>query len=143
MNYILFDRAESSVYEDIPFYHYVLRPGSAATTKKPAVYKVQNPVRVAELILEDGKKDAAVYSLAAERYLRVLIGTVQQTDWPEEAATAKQKLRQRLPEFRRLRGISSKVVLMAMGVAYMQPIYRLVRKVYNGISGVDKKYNLD
>lgn len=143
MNYILFCRARSSVYEDIPFYHYMLRKGSAATTKKPGLYKVQNPVQVMELILEDAKNTHSVYPLAAERYLRVLIGAVQQTDWPEEAATAKQKLRQRLPEFRKLPGISKKVTLMAFGVAYLQPVYKLVRKMYNRFTGIDKKYDLE
>ena len=143
MNYILFSRAASSVYEDIPFYHYMLRKGSAATTKKPGLYKVQNPVQVMELILEDAKNTRSVYPLAAERYLRVLIGAVQQTNWPEEAATAKQKLRQRLPEFRKLPGISPKVTLMAFGVAYLQPVYKLVRKMYNRFTGIDKKYDLE
>ena len=143
MNYILFDRAESSVYEDIPFYHYVLRPDSAATTKKPALHKVQNPLRVAELILEDAKKDAAAYSLAVERYLRVLMGTVQQTDWPGEAVTAKHKLRKSFQELYRLKGISKKVLLMSFGVAYMQPVYKLVRKIYNHFTGIDRKYDLE
>ena len=143
MNYYLFSRAESSYYEDLPLYHYMLRKGSAATTKKPGLYKVQNPVQVMELILEDTKNTHSVYPLAAERYLRVLIGTVQQTDWPEEAATAKQKLRQRLPEFRKLPGISKKVTLMAFGVAYLQPVYKLVRKMYNRFTGIDKKYDLE
>ena len=132
LNYILFCRAKASVYEDIPFYHYILRKGSAATTKKPGLYKVQNPVRVMELILED-----------AERYLRVLIGTVQQTDWPDEAVTAKQKLRQCLPEFGKLDGVSKKVLLMALGIVYMQPVYKLVRRVYNLFTGIDKKYDLE
>lgn len=143
MNYILFDRAKRSVYEDIPFYHYMLRYGSAVAVSTPKLYKVRDPLRVMELILEDAKNTHSVYPLAAERYLRVLIGAVQQTDWPEEAATAKQKLRQRLPEFRKLPGISKKVTLMAFGVAYLQPVYKLVRKMYNRFTGIDKKYDLE
>ena len=143
LNYILFCRAKASVYEDIPFYHYILRKGSAATTKKPGLYKVQNPVRVMELILEDAKHTPLLYPVAAERYLRVLIGTVQQTDWPDEAVTAKQKLRQCLPEFGKLDGVSKKVLLMALGIVYMQPVYKLVRRVYNLFTGIDKKYDLE
>lgn len=142
MNYILFDRAGLTVYEDIPFYHYLLRPGSAATTKKPGLFKVQNPVQVTERILHDAEKDQRIYALAAERYIRILIGTIQQTDWPEESVAAKKKLRQKLRKPRTIRGVSGKVVLMAFGAAYMQPVYKLIRKVYNRFTGIDKKYDL-
>lgn len=143
MNYILFSKAESSVYEDKPFYHYVLRKGSAATTKKPGLFKIQNPVKVMELILEDAKKNDDIYTVAAERYLRVLIGTAQQTDYKEEAKTAKKKIKNRLKEFIRVKGISKKVLLMALMVAYAQPIYKLVRRIYEMKTGIDKKYDLE
>jgi hypothetical protein len=143
MNYILLSRSNSSVYEDIPFYHYMLRPGSAATTIKPSLFKVQNPVQVMELILTDAVADPAIYACAFERYLRVLIGTAQQTDWPEEAAKAKSKLKHALKSARAHRGISRKVRWMAFGVAYLQPVYRLIRKIYNRFTGVDKKYDLN
>lgn len=42
MNYILFSRAQKSVYEDIPYYHYILRKGSAATSQGK-LYQVQDP----------------------------------------------------------------------------------------------------
>lgn len=143
MNYILFSRSNSSVYEDIPFYHYMLRPGSAATTIKPGLFKVQNPVQVMELILTDAVADPAIYACAFERYLRVLIGAAQQTDWPEEAAKAKSKLKHALKSARAHRGISRKVRWMAFGAAYLQPVYRLIRKIYNRFTGVDKKYDLN
>ena len=143
MNYILFSKAESSIYEDKPFYHYVLRKGSAATTKKPGLFKIQDPVKVMELILEDTKKYNDIYKVSAERYLRVLIGTAQQTDYKEEAKTAKKKIKKSLKGFIRLKGISKKVLLMACMVAYAQPIYRLVRRIYEKKTGIDKKYDLE
>ena len=141
MNYILFSRAERSYYEDIPFYHYVLRKGSAATSK-PQRFKVNDPLKVMRKILEDTQNDAQTYALAAERYLRALIGTAQQEVWKKDAQEAGKELKQRLRDFRRL-GISKKVYYMAFGAAYPRPVYKLVRGIYNKITGIDKKYNLE
>ena len=32
---------------------------------------------------------------------------------------------------------------MAFGMAYLTPLYLLVRKVYNRFTGIDKKYDLE
>lgn len=142
MNYILFSRASSSVYEDLPLYHYVLRKGSAATSKKPARHKVQDPVRVMRTILEDAAHKPELYLPAAERYLRVLISAAQQKDWPEEAAEARREIKVRLKSFQKLQGISRKILLMAYGIAYAGPLYKLTRYVHDCITGMDKKYDL-
>lgn len=142
MNYILFSRAECTFYEDIPYYHYMLRKGSAATSQQPRRFKTMDPLRVMEAVLAHASGNSAIYPYAAERYLRVLIGVAQQQDWPEDAAAAKNKLKQRLWEFRGL-GIHRKVYVMAFGVAYLQQVYKLVRSVYNRITGIDKKYDLE
>lgn len=142
MNYILFSRAECTFYEDIPYYHYMLRKGSAATSQQPCRFKTTDPLRVIELISEDTKGVPSVYPYAAERHLRVLIGVAQQQNWPEDAAAAKNKLKQLLREFRQV-AISKKIYAMAVCIAYLQPVYRLVRWVYNRLSGVDKKYSLE
>jgi hypothetical protein len=142
MNYILFSRAGRPFYEDIPFYHYMLRKGSAATSRQPKLFKTTDPLKVMEKVLADAKENEAIYPYAAERYLRVLMGVVQQQDWPKEAAAAKKLLKQRLREFCRV-DVNKKVYAMALGVTYLQPIYKLVRKVYNRFTGIDKKYDLE
>lgn len=142
MNYILFSRAEDSVYEDIPYYHYILRKGSAATSE-PKRFKIQDPVQVMKTILDDTENDETSHALAAERYLRVLISTAQQEYWKEDASDARKELKRRLRSFRKLPGVSGKVLLMAFGAAYLQGAYRLVRAIYNKFTGIDKKYSLE
>lgn len=141
MNYYLFSRAENSYYEDLPLYHYLLRRGSA-TTSKPQRFKITDPVRVMESILTETVDNPALYSAAAERYLRVLIGTAQQKAWPEEAKVARQKLKDSLRHFRSA-NISRKVRLMAVGMVYLTPLYLLVRRAYERVTGINKKYNLE
>ena len=143
MNYILFSKTDCSIYEDIPFYHYILRQESATTTKKRGLHKIQHPIQVAKLILDDAQKNPATHTIAVERYMRVLIGAAQQTDWPQQAKIAKKNLKQVVRETYQLRGLSKKVLLMAFGMAYLHPFYMLVRKTYNHFTGIDKKYDLD
>ena len=142
MNYILFSRVERSFYEDIPFYHYMLRKGSAATSRQPKLFKTIDPLKVMEKILADTEENEAIYPCAVERYLRVLMGVAQQQNWPKEAGAAKKLLKRRLREFCKV-DINKKVHAMAIGVAYMQPVYKLVRQVYNHFTGIDKKYDLE
>ena len=142
MNYILFSRAQKSVYEDIPYYHYVLRKNSAATTHT-AHHKITDPIRVMSIIMDNSKNIPEVYPLAVERYLRVLIGVAQQQYWANDAIDAKCELKSRIWSFFYVKGMSKKVWLMSFGVAYLQPIYTFVRKIYNFFTGMDKKYNLE
>ena len=142
MNYILFSKAESSIYEDIPFYHYILRTGSAATTHT-ARHKITDPIRVMKIIMKDTEKYPEIYCMAIERYLRVLIGVSQQEYWKEDAVAAKEELRENLWKFKKIKGVPQKILLMAFGVVYMQPVYKCIRNIYNVFTGVDKKYNLE
>lgn len=142
MNYILFSKAKKSIYEDIPYYHYILRKGSAATTHT-SHNKITDPIRVMRLILKDCEKVPEVYGVAVERYLRVLMGTVQQENWKDDAINARHELKEKIWSYLKVQGISKRVLLMAFGVAYMLPVYKCVRKIYNLFTGIDKKYNLE
>lgn len=70
MNYFLFSKAKSSVYEAVCPYHYIMREGSASH-RKLNEHRIYDPIRVRELILEDclpELKDDACQAL-----LRVLL----------------------------------------------------------------------
>lgn len=142
MNYILFSRAQKSIYEDIPFYHYILRAGSAATSKKKH-YQVRDPRIVMERILGDVSSDSPLYPIAYERYLRTLMGIAGQCDWPEEQAQAKQLLRRHALRAQRTPGISGKFRLMVFVSTYLEPAYKLIRRVYEKRTGIGKKYDLE
>jgi len=70
MNYILFDKANATIYEDFCPYHYISRQGSASR-KKFCKETVCDPVRVWEIILEHVCSDAE--NIAKQAYLRASI----------------------------------------------------------------------
>lgn len=142
MNYLLFSRAEKSVYEDIPFYHYLLRPGSAANSKEKH-YQVHDPVAVMGRILGDIDPDSPLYPAAYERYLRTLMGAAAQTAWPEDQRDAKRLLRSHALKAQRVPGMSRKFKLMIFGSVYLAPVYKLARRIYEKRTGIDHKYDLE
>lgn len=73
-NFYAFVNSQKSVYEDLPFYHYILRKGSAATSKiNPN--KLFDPVRVRKEIFEYSLKnlDNEIQSVAYSSYLNSII----------------------------------------------------------------------
>lgn len=142
MNYILFSRVKTAVYEDIEFYHYVLRKGSAATSQMQK-YKLIDPLKVISNILDDVKENKVLYPIAFERYLRALINIAVQDEWKEEAVQCTRTLKHNVKRLFQTNGILVKFKFMVVGVAYLKPVYMLVRKVYAKTTGVDRKYKLE
>lgn len=142
MNYLFFKKANNSIYEDIPFYHYILRKGSAATSKNKH-YKISDPLKVMKLIKDDTKDDVDLYEVIYERYIRTLIGVAMQNDWQNDAIEAKKslKLEYRSKDFRNLCK-TKKIGVMVFGVIYLQKIYRIIRILYERITGISKKFEI-
>lgn len=138
MNYLLFSKAEKSVYEDMPFYHYILRKGSAATSKKQR-YKVSDPIKVMKLIKNDVQGKDELVNVAYVRYLRTLISAAVQCEWKNEAKLAREELKRAITSkdlFCYCQSI--KIRFMVLGVAYAFPIYLLTRKIYDLCTGIGK-----
>lgn len=140
MNYWLFKAAKNSIYEDICLYHYLLRKGSAATTKQRN--HITEPLYVWEMIKNDLYGNDNLYSIAYMRYLRILIGVATQIEWKAEGRNALTKLRQEVKR-NNIRICSlKKLKMMAIVAAYAMPIYRLMRKSYDKKTGNSKKYDI-
>ena len=139
MNYFLFKEAKQTIYEDVCPYHYMLRKGSAATSR--GRNHAADPLRVREIIKADARADARIYPAAYSCYMYTLLRTAAQTEWQEERKAAHARLKQEL----RAGGLAScttvKLKLMAIGVAYLRPLYCLVRRVYERRTGISKKYD--
>ncbi|MBO5870951.1 MAG: glycosyltransferase [Clostridia bacterium] len=142
LNYILFSNANVSIFHDITPYHYILRKGSAATSKIHR-YKITDPIKVLKLIISDISPHSILYSVVYTRYIRTLISVATQKDWQEDADNAKNNLRSEIKN-KHLKTFcsSKKVFLMALCVAYALPLYKFIRFVYDKITGVSKKYEL-
>lgn len=140
MNYLLFSRAEKSVYEDIPYYHYLVRKHSASTSKTK--HHVADPLRVMDTIRNDLKGKDVLYPVAYTRYLRVLISVANQKQWAEESRKAQRQLRQEIQSGNLTVCTSQKLRLMALAAAYWLSGYRQVRKIHDNITGISQKYDV-
>lgn len=141
MNYILFSRAQKSVFEDKCKYHYTLRKNSAATTKK-SLEKFEDPIKVMKIIFNEMHSEDKLKLIAYERYLRSLLRAVQQEDFEKVADNADIELKMLVqnPLFGKL---PIKLKFMFYGGAYFPYPYRVARKIYDMISGKNRKYSID
>lgn len=73
-NFYAFTKSKKSIYEDLPFYHYILRKGSAATSKIND-NKLYDPIKVRKEIFDYCVKnyDAQIQSVAYSSYLNSII----------------------------------------------------------------------
>ena len=140
MNYLLFKEANQTVYEDFCPYHYILRKGSAATTKKR--YHITDPLRVMERIKNELRNNTQLYPVIYSRYIYVLIGAAAQKQWFEESKAARKQLKQEFYTKEIANCVSAKIRLMALGAGFMPHMYRFVRHIYDQITGVSKKYDV-
>ena len=142
LNYILFSNANSAVYEDKTFYHYILRQGSAATSKNMH-YKITDSMRVISIICKDTENNSILHPVIYTRYLRTLIGVATQKQWKDDSKSAKRKLKTEIKDKQFYINCNSKKVrYMAYAAAYAMPAYKFVRYIYDKITGVSKKYDI-
>lgn len=70
LNYYLFRNSQLSIFEDVTKYHYIIRDNSASRSKLND-YKIYDPIRVKEIILNDANDE---YKSATQKvFLRTLI----------------------------------------------------------------------
>lgn len=70
LNYYLFKNSQLSIFEDLTKYHYIIRDNSASRSKLND-YKIYDPIRVKEIILNDANDEYK--STAQKVFLRTLI----------------------------------------------------------------------
>ena len=145
MNYLLFKSANRSVFEDVCPYHYVLRQGSASTSRLNE-HKLRDPVKVTKAILADA--DEILQPVVLKRLARQLIANASMfaEEQPELVLPfreeCRRELRQRLGAILRCSGVGLKLKLMALFTAVWPSGYGLVHRLYAHISGIDKKYEI-
>ena len=145
MNYWLFKAASRSVFEDIPLYHYVLREGSAATSKLN-IHKLRDPIAVTKAILEDA--DEVLRPVVLARLARQLVADASMTtrEQPELVKPfqkeCRRELRQRLFTILRCPVCGQKLKLMALFTAIWPDGYGLIHKLYAKVKGIDRIYEI-
>lgn len=145
MNYWLFKASRRSVFEDVCPYHYVLRPGSAATSRlNPR--KLRDPLGVTHAILADAEEFLRPVVLA--RLARQLIGCASMASGDQAELIkpfrreCRKELRRRLVSILTCPECGLKLKLMALFTAVWPDGYGLIHKLYAKAVGIDKIYDI-
>lgn len=140
-NFELFMLAEHSYFVDVPKYHYMLREGSATTTVM-SEKKHHDRFYVASTILERCKGNDVLFSVAYEKYIRIIIENATQGNWSELRKEFRQRLKAEVGFVLKEKKINRKLKGMVWGVVYMPKMYHLVRTAYEKKTGINHKYDL-
>jgi hypothetical protein len=147
MNFYLFRRANKSVFEDMCPYHYVLRKGSAATSRLNE-HKLKDPLKVLHLLMQETKAAPEWQSILQRRLVYQLINTATMAlgDQAELIAPvrreAPQELRSGIWTMLQSSNFGVKMKIMALWAAVWPWSYCMVHKLYARIRGTDKKYEV-
>lgn len=142
MNYYLFKESNRAIYEDFCPYHYVLRAGSAATSRLNA-NKLTDPIKVSRMIWQDWP-----CAVTLARLVRQLIALATMDDGTNEDMIRPHRKDAR-KELRSLLGkvlsenTGMKLKIMALWVSVWPGSYSLVHRIHGRITGNDKKYDLE
>jgi hypothetical protein len=148
MNFYLFRKANLAVFEDVCLYHYVLRRGSAATSRVNE-HKLRDPLLVQHLLEEETARMPHWNRIVQRRLMyqlvssaTVALGTQKDMIKPFRKA-ARQELRRRFWTTLKGDACGTKLKLMVAWVAVWPDSYGWIHQIYAKVSGVDKKYAVE
>lgn len=137
-NYLMFNVSNLSVYQDVCKYHYILRKSSAAT--KISRNKFTDPLKVMQLI-SMLNNDSDLGNIIYSRYISILIYNSNQNVYKDIKKESKKLLKNELFQFYH-HDIRMKQKYMSISIVFFGPLYSIIRKIYEKITGIDKKYNV-
>lgn len=141
MNYYLFKAAESAAYEDFCPYHYVLRPGSAATSRLNAG-KLTDPIKVSRIIWRDWPCGVTLARLTRQLIALATISAGKNRELIAPCRTdARKELRSLLGKVL-AENTGMKLKIMALWASVWPASYCFVHRIHGWITGNDKKYDL-
>ena len=147
MNFYLFRQVRTAVFEDICPYHYVLRKGSASTSRLN-VHKLQDPLKVLHLLLDETADVPEWKQIVERRLIYQLVGSAtislgQQRELilPCRKA-ARKELRKQIWGVMAGTACPVKLKVMALWAAVWPASYSWVHNMYAKISGIDKKFEV-
>ena len=148
MNFYLFRQAKTAVFEDVCFYHYVLRRGSAATSGRNE-HAFKDPLRVQQ-ILERQTRENPLWNRVAHRrlmYQLVSSATMSVGQYKEIIKPLRKEARKELRRnlWKTLKGNSCgfKLKVMVLWVAIWPDSYGWIHRLYAKITGGDRKYAVE
>lgn len=129
LNYYLFKNSQSSIFEDLTKYHYLIRDNSASRSKFNG-YKIYDPIRVKEIILNDA--DDEYKSTAQKVFLRTLIYVYNSLIINEgDFVNDKKKIRKMIFSNRCYCSLlNSKLKIMTYMIMLIPNFYKIIYKIY-------------
>lgn len=148
MNYYLFKESKFSVFEDWCPYHYVVRKGSAATSKVNE-HKLLDPIKVIEILMKETENDEELQLILFQRLIRlqITLATMPAKENRDVILPYKRKaklfIKNKLLECLRKQGMDVKLKVMLFWVSIWPWSYEKIHQLYARITGNDKKYFVD
>lgn len=139
MNYYLFKYSSKSIFYDVCMYHYILRKNSAAL--KISRNKFKDPVEVLKILLSDNDQNSYMYKILYNRYMSLLISLSSQNYYIDIKKESKILLKKEYKSSKK-KYLTTKYKYMSLGVLYFYPLYFFIKKIYNYITKMDKKYKV-
>lgn len=133
-NFYAFCNSNKSIYEDKPFYHYILRKGSASTSKVND-NKLFDPIKVRREIFEYSCKhyNKDIQSLAYTRYLGSVIflyRTIHANNLAEKQDMAGQYKRA-IKSIKQKFTLSKRTKIEKFLFFYLTPLHMFIYKIYD------------
>lgn len=146
MNYYLFRESRYSVFEDFCPYHYQVRKGSAATSPLNG-YKLQDPIRVCEILVNETKGDKDLHTICVSNLATKLIRTAirpksENEEISECIRNARRQLHLLLPQLRKNPDISLRIKVLAEWATISPVSYRWIHRLYGEMTGKIHKYDV-
>lgn len=144
-NYFLFKKSSKSVFEDIPFYHYMVRDNSAATSSMN-IHKMEDPLKVIHIISK--LEEENIKFLLEKRYTYLLekVSSMKIDNKNFELREIQKKRRKELCNLlnnKLLRANYSKKEMFQLKLAANYPtVYRLLNYIYGSVTGSRNRYKI-
>ena len=134
-NFFAFVNSKQSIYEDISFYHYILRKGSAATSGIND-NKLFDPMKVKEKILDYSKKNLSeqIQSVSYTQYLHACIGMYRQISKNKQMYVKKgvaKEYKDRLKKHSVGFSLSKKTQFERVLFLYFTPLHMFIYRLYD------------
>lgn len=151
-NVMVFKNAQKSVFEDKPLYHYILRENSATTSAINEHKMFDGEIvreRIAQCFKDYDTNDNEIYHIALNNLLRSEI-TIIRTFATNKSAKVfshrkkefKLKIKKLYADMKNKGILSRRAKIDCILILYCPVLFNIIYKLYNFISGVDKKYEV-
>ena len=147
MNFYLFRQAKQAFYEDFCPYRYILRKGSAATSRLNE-HKLRDPITVLHRLLVETEGNACWNAIVERRLIYQLVNSATISAADQKGLIvpfrreARKELRSRVRSVVFKKKIGTKLKIMALWAAVWPWSYNVVHKIYAHVRGTDKKFDI-